>query len=180
MYLSTQTNTHTHTLQTQKRVETLLKQRLRDVYRATWSCSRDRAYVASRVPQLMIWSDRELHNNYLEILRTSPELLRRISASTFLHMCRQLYWEYQRQLWMPEFGGAGGVDEFHLQWLNTQAAVFFADAHACRLTSRSAPNEDDVSRATKRQQKFLRDVLRGADELLMLVVAASVRYLLML
>ena len=32
-----------------RRVENLLKQRLRDVYRATWSCSRDRAYVASRV-----------------------------------------------------------------------------------------------------------------------------------
>ena len=47
-------------------------------------------------------------------------------APVLLRLARGVFREYQRQLWMPQFAGGGGLDEFHFELIGT-----YAMSHKC-------------------------------------------------
>jgi len=87
----------------------------REIYRTTWSLEYC-AKVISHCPQLMLWDDHEVRNDWGTFKQdNNPE-----SLDYKIALCaRQAYWEYQRQLWdedVPSVDTSSGSEGHIHRW----------------------------------------------------------------
>eukprot|EP00941_MAST-03F_sp_MAST-3F-sp1_P003426 g3426.t1 len=153
--------------------EARIKAQMRDIYRASWGVP-ERRFVLANTPNLAIWNERDLHNGIFEMFQKcelntdfegrqkAEEILALPSATVFLKYARQLYWEYQRQLWQPEYMGAGGEDEHYFCRLTPQCGILFVEPFANRLSADGTPKPGQPMMSS-RQIEFVRSHLAQAD-----------------
>ena len=110
-------------------VEDRLRDQVREMYRSNWNVPARRRVLA-HVPSLMIWGPQEVfhpdnkgaavgsggegsRSSSSQNVGAGPATNTGNTSEVINRVCREVYWEYQRQLWTPEFAGKGGTDEFH-------------------------------------------------------------------
>ncbi len=113
----------------------------------------------------------------------SPTTAASSSSEVVTRVCREVYWEYQRQLWMPEFSGKGGTDEFHFHRFG-RVGIVFVDVLAERLGPRGRERETrggggggsggrgGPTLVGPRQLRFVNDTVLPSQDILTLVVVA--------
>lgn len=104
------------TARTQQRI----LERFRDLYRVTWTHPPTREVLA-RVPNLTMWDDHEIRNGWgSHPGDDDPES----SQHQIALLARQVFREYQRQLWDDGATEASGANEGHLHAWGEVGALF--------------------------------------------------------
>ena len=163
--------------------EDRLRDQAREMYRACWNIP-SRRRVLAHLPSLMIWGPQEVFHSDNETVKRlhRPEDVgsehkenngadnTSKTSDIINRVCRDVYWEYQRQLWAPGFAGKGGTDEFHFHRYG-RVGLLFIDILGFRLGPRG---RNDMTRAVvgPRQLRFLNEAVLADATLMTLVVVA--------
>jgi hypothetical protein len=81
----------------QKEIEEVSKEQLRDVYRSVWNMPRTRKVLAS-VSNIMMLSDEDIYKDFTIVM----DAMGNPPSKAMVRLGQEVYREYQRQLWDPD------------------------------------------------------------------------------
>ena len=147
-----------------KHAEDRLRDQVREMYRASWNIPA-RKRVLAHIPSLMIWGPQEVFtSDHIATKESTP------TCAALNRIYRDVYWEYQRQLWIPQFGGKGGTDEFHFhRW--GRVGILFIDVLGNRFGA-DGTFDDSCDMIGPQQLRFLHEHVLASEGLLTIIVVA--------